>query len=226
MVTNAMIIDTPDDLSNQNSLSASVQRTDTHPEKTSEKHNRPIDAFIISGNDYGGLFNIYLEFVLYWIRSDIESYRNTFMMVTGYEEKEILLEMVSRKTEMFDAFKAYRSEDGHKDWFESTLRENKQKSTSDYMLDNDSEPIQNLIDAIQYVYQRESQTLGIFEKVNQSNLEKEIHALLENAIERQRRHILYLDSRLSGITQFSEPVVKKFTSESTGVQWALISRSK
>jgi hypothetical protein len=163
----------------------------------------PIDACYFSDSDGVDLFNIYLEFILYWTRSDAESYRNAAAMVMDREGKELLLSMAGLKTEMFRAFSAYHS-DGKKDWFASAFGGVAPRSTSSYMLDNDFKPIQRLRDVFNFAYRKEYQGLATFEKLSRADKDPIIRSLLENAAGRQRQHILYLDTRLACAGRISE----------------------
>jgi rubrerythrin len=199
--------------------------TDTHVAERPNTQRKPIEAYYLGDDDKVSFFNVYLEFILFWTQTDAESYRNASMMTTTSEEKDLLMSMVVRKTEMFDVFSAYRT-NGYKDWFESVF--SNKTSASEFVLENQFKSLQGLKDTFHFAYQKEYESLDMFEKVNRSNKESTIHNLFESAVEHQRQHILYLDSRLFDITRFTEPkpVYSTLTMESTGKKWTLMWESK
>ena len=191
-----------------------------------ERPNTPgnlIEAYYLDDGEGISFFNVYLEFILFWIKTDAKSYRNASMMATTREEKELLMSMVFRKAVMFDIFSAHRT-NGHKDWFESAFGD--KTSDSEFVLENDFISLQGLKDIFHFAYRKEYESLAIFENVNHSDLESAIHILLESAAEHQRQHIMYLDSRVFDKAQMAEPAYHNFNTETAEKQWALISPSE
>jgi len=165
----------------------------TAPQNVSKK---PIEAFFSDPDDRNGLFHVYLEFILYWTGTDVEWYHHALMMTAGREEKDLLQHMVIRKKEMVRAFNVHRA-NGEKIWFESTVGSITHPSRNHCFDDDDFEPIRSLIDAFHCAYQKEYESLKLFEKVGSSNRETAIRNLLESAAGYQRQHILHLDAKLA-----------------------------
>ncbi len=199
--------------------------TDTIAANPSSTLTKPIDAFVSDKNDDISLFNVYLEFILYRIRMDAESYRKALTMVMGSEEKIVLLSMAARKEEMCDILILYRNY-GREGWLASTFDTTTRSLTVDYILDTDFKPFQSLIDAFHFAYRKEYESLAVFEKIGRLNLKATIRILMEGAIEHQRRHILHLDAMLSYINNVATPTVDTSNIENTGTKWALTLRSE
>ena len=192
--------------------------TDTIVADPKDAVKKPIEAFLSNANDGSSLYNVYLEFILYWTSSDVESYHNALMTVAGRKEKNFLQCMATRKREMVRTF-SVRRVNGEKTWFESTVGGNT-RSSEDYSIrDDDFEPIRSLIDAFHFTYQKEYESLKLFEKVSGSNLEAAIRTLLESAAEHQRHHILYLDTMLSRVQEVALPAIIYSTQEARVRRW-------
>jgi hypothetical protein len=200
-----------------------TMRTDTIAANSSTTLTKPIDAFISYKNDDSGLFNVYLEFIIYRIRMDAESYRKTLPMVTGNEEKMILLSMAAKKEEMCDTLILFRTR-GHESRSASTFDTAARSLTVDYVLDTGFKPFQSPIDAFHFAYRKEYESLTVFEKIGRLNLKAAIRILLEGAMERQRQHILHLDAMLWHINNSATPIVDTSNIENTGTKWALTLR--
>ncbi len=193
---------------------------------TSPNLTKPIDAVCIIDSDYDGLFGVYLEFVLYWIKSDAQCYRNMVMMLTGREEKWLLSSLVVKKMEMFDVFKESRGKE-YKEWFEPAFIGNSQSGNGHGMTDFASHPIHSVEDAFYFAYRKEYQGLALFEKISRSDLGSDIRDLMESAAERQRQLILFLDEKLTFVRRQAERMRYSFSLPGSTVnQWALMYRSE
>jgi hypothetical protein len=170
---------------------------DTVAAKEAGMRNKPMDSFCVTDNNSGNLFDIYLEFILFWIQSEGESYQNASTIARGWEEKEIFSSMAAMKIEMFNALNADRA-DGRGDWFDIAFGStSSQSSTTSFVIDSEFNLIHNPMDAFRFAYRKEYQGLSTFEKLGRSNLEPAVCALLDKAARLQQQHIFYLDTRLA-----------------------------
>jgi hypothetical protein len=181
----------------------------THPKHTIKKPVETFDSF----NDYDtNIFSIYLEFIIYLVKIDIQCYRTVFLATTDRMERDLLLSMIVRKRQMKHTFREYRIA-GQNTWFKSAFKSDAHSPGTSFV---DHNPLQGLCYTFHFAYQKEYESMSSFEKVSRSNLETDILILLQNAVEHQRRHILYLDNRLSRIPRFSEQASTDFETECAG----------
>jgi hypothetical protein len=166
---------------------------DTVAAKETGMQNNPIDSYCVTDSEFGSFFDIYLEFILFWIKSEAESYQNAAAIAMGWEEKGILSSMAAMKMEMFEALDANRT-NSRGDW--SDMVNSSRPSTTSFVIDSEFHLIHNPMDAFRFAYRKEYQSLSTFEKLKRSGLEPAICALLEKAARLQREHIIYLDTRL------------------------------
>lgn len=160
-----------------------------------KSYNRQESVWRSDADDHFDFFTVYLDFVIDWIRADADTYLHAINLVYIREIKEFFISMVSRKMQMFDTFSVYRPY-GHSDWFEKTLGNGIPKLPGKYLIDQQGRPIQNMLDAFSYVYQKESYTLTLFEKIKRAKHDAMIQTLLNKAIDFQRDNIRFLDDRL------------------------------
>lgn len=173
--------------------------TDTIVSIPSIPRKKPIEAIISDNNDDIDLFSVYLEFIIYRIKTDIESYRQALVAVPGNEVKLVLSSMATKKESMHDALIAYRTYDRN-DMFTLAFDTSDQYATVDFILDTYFKPFQSVIDAFHFAYRKEYENLKLFENVGRSSrLNAAIRTLLESAVEHQRRHILHLDALFAEI---------------------------
>ena len=146
-------------------------------------------------DDHLDFFSVYLDFVIDWIKTDADTYLHAIKLVDIREVKDFFISMVSRKMQMFDTFIVYRA-GGHNDWFEKTSGNNTTVRPGEYLMDQHGRSIHTLLDAFSYVYQKESYTLSLFEKIKRAKHDAMIQTLLNKAIDFQRDNIRFLDDRL------------------------------
>ena len=173
----------------------------------STTQQEPFDALYLDNGHKASQFDMYLEFILYWTKTDVENYRTAIMMIDDRNDKEILVPMVGRKMDMFNILSTHRS-NKRKELFESAFGDAIKMSVGGFMIDTDIKPIKSRIDAFHFAYKKEYQGLHAFEKIGRWQFESPIRILLETAIEHQRQHILYLDSRIS--TEVNFAVIKEY----------------
>lgn len=189
--------------------------TDTIVADPKNAVKKPIKAFLSNANDGSSLYNVYLEFIIYWTGADVENYSTALLTATGLDAKDLLYVMFRRKREMIHAFDVYRV-NGKQVWSESAFGTGIRSSEDNHI---DFTSIRCLMDAFHFAYRKEYESLALFEKVGRSNLDTTIRALLENAAEHQRRHILHLDDRLSCVNNYAVPAIGWLNTESKGGQW-------
>lgn len=166
------------------------------------------------------IFGTFLEFILYLIGTDVESYRHVFMTVTGHKEKDLMQFMIDRKTEMIRTFIVHRK-DSHKVWFESAFGNHTCSSEDHTFPANEDEAFRNLVEVFHFAYKKEYKSLRLFEKVIESNLDAGVRTLMESAVEHQCRHIMSLDTRFSCLNDIVVPEDNLSNPENTNGQCAL-----
>jgi rubrerythrin len=139
--------------------------------------------------------NVYLEFVYFWIQTDIESYQAAITSIPGNEEKELLSAIAERKKTRLQALIALYGEN-REALYESMVDTDGHSHSNNGNSNQDCQPIETMVDALHFSYSKEFQSLTVFEKVSRSNIEPAIKSLLEDAAEHQRQHIMFLDEKL------------------------------
>jgi hypothetical protein len=161
--------------------------------------NTPIEVYISDNNDDIELFNVYLEFIIYRIKADIESYYQALAAAPDHEVKHVLSTMITKKEDMHDALISYRPFN-HNAWFALAFDTTVRYPSVDLIPDTHFEPFQCAINAFHFAYRKEYESLKLFESVGRlSRLDADIRTLLESATEHQCRHILHLDAMFANI---------------------------
>jgi hypothetical protein len=139
------------------------------------------------------LFQMYVEFVLFRIWADIESYGNAARMVLGEREKMLLSRMASNKLVMHEKFMHKRGSDS-RGWFESAFC-GTPSSRVNYIKGNEGRPIVGVLDAFFYAYRKELLNLEAYEKIALVEPNPDAQNLLMQAAEIQHRHIAFFSMR-------------------------------